>query len=46
MSTRSSARTIAVVTVVATLIVGFLLGAGSGTVMIYRLVSRFLSSIE
>ncbi len=27
-------------------IVGFLLGAGSGTVMIYRLVSRFLSSIE
>ena len=28
------------------LIVGFLLGAGSGTVMIYRLVSRFLKTIE
>jgi F0F1-type ATP synthase assembly protein I len=27
-------------------IVGFLLGAGSGTVMIYRLVSRFLKTIE
>jgi ATP synthase protein I len=26
-------------------IVGFLIGAGSGTVMIYRLVSRFLKSI-
>lgn len=28
------------------LIVGFLVGAGSGTVMIYRLVSRFLKTIE
>jgi F0F1-type ATP synthase assembly protein I len=28
------------------LIVGFLAGAGSGTVMIYRLVSRFLKTIE
>ena len=27
-------------------IVGFLLGAGSGTVMIYRLVSRFLKTLE
>lgn len=27
-------------------IVGFLLGAGSGTAMIYRLVSRFLKTIE
>lgn len=27
-------------------IVGFLAGAGSGTVMIYRLVSRFLNTIE
>lgn len=27
-------------------IVGFLLGAGSGTVMIYRLVSRFLETLE
>ena len=27
-------------------IVGFLIGAGSGTVMIYRLVSRFLNTIE
>lgn len=27
-------------------IVGFLVGAGSGTVMIYRLVSRFLKTIE
>jgi F0F1-type ATP synthase assembly protein I len=27
-------------------IVGFLLGAGSGTVMIYRLVSRFLRTID
>ena len=27
-------------------IVGFLAGAGSGTVMIYRLVSRFLRTIE
>ena len=27
-------------------IVGFLIGAGSGTVMIYRLVSRFLKTIE
>jgi F0F1-type ATP synthase assembly protein I len=27
-------------------IVGFLLGAGAGTVMIYRLVSRFLKTIE
>jgi F0F1-type ATP synthase assembly protein I len=27
-------------------IVGFLIGAGSGTVMIYRLVSRFLTTIE
>ena len=27
-------------------IVGFLAGAGSGTVMIYRLVSRFLKTIE
>jgi F0F1-type ATP synthase assembly protein I len=26
--------------------VGFLLGAGSGTVLIYRLVSRFLESID
>jgi len=26
-------------------IVGFLAGAGSGTVMIYRLVSRFLATI-
>lgn len=28
------------------LIVGFLLGAGTGTMMIYRLVSRFLKTIE
>jgi ATP synthase protein I len=28
------------------LIVGFLIGAGTGTVMIYRLVSRFLKTIE
>lgn len=28
------------------LIVGFLIGAGSGTVMIYRLVSRFLKTIK
>jgi ATP synthase protein I len=27
-------------------IVGFLVGAGSGTVMIYRLVSRFLKTID
>ena len=27
-------------------IVGFLLGAGSGTGMIYRLVSRFLKTIQ
>ena len=27
-------------------IVGFLIGAGSGAVMIYRLVSRFLKTIE
>jgi F0F1-type ATP synthase assembly protein I len=27
-------------------IIGFLLGAGSGTVMIYRLVSRFLKTIQ
>ncbi|HEX4898696.1 MAG TPA: AtpZ/AtpI family protein [Candidatus Limnocylindrales bacterium] len=27
-------------------IVGFFAGAGSGTVMIYRLVSRFLKTIE
>jgi F0F1-type ATP synthase assembly protein I len=27
-------------------IVGFLLGAGSGTVLIYRLVSRFLESLD
>lgn len=27
-------------------IVGFLAGAGSGTVMIYRLISRFLKTIE
>ena len=27
-------------------IVGFFLGAGSGTVMIYRLVSRFLETID
>jgi F0F1-type ATP synthase assembly protein I len=27
-------------------LVGFLLGAGSGTVMIYRLVSRFLESMD
>ena len=27
-------------------IIGFLLGAGSGTVMIYRLVTRFLKTIE
>jgi ATP synthase protein I len=27
-------------------IVGFLVGAGSGTLMIYRLVSRFLKTIE
>ena len=27
-------------------IVGFLLGAGSGTVMIYRLVSRFLKTLS
>lgn len=27
-------------------IVGFLAGAGAGTVMIYRLVSRFLKTIE
>jgi F0F1-type ATP synthase assembly protein I len=27
-------------------IVGFFLGAGSGTVMIYRLVSRFLRTLD
>ena len=27
-------------------IVGFLVGAGSGTLMIYRLVSRFLKTIQ
>jgi ATP synthase protein I len=27
-------------------IVGFLIGAGSGTMMIYRLVSRFLKTIK
>jgi ATP synthase protein I len=27
-------------------IVGFLIGAGSGTLMIYRLVSRFLKTIQ
>jgi F0F1-type ATP synthase assembly protein I len=27
-------------------IVGFLLGAGSGTVLIYRLVSRFLETFD
>jgi ATP synthase protein I len=27
-------------------IIGFLIGAGSGTVMIYRLVSRFLKTID
>jgi F0F1-type ATP synthase assembly protein I len=27
-------------------IVGFFLGAGSGTVMIYRLVSRFLETLD
>ena len=27
-------------------LVGFLLGAGSGTLMIYRLVSRFLESMD
>ena len=27
-------------------LVGFLGGAGAGTVMIYRLVSRFLKTIE
>lgn len=27
-------------------IVGFLLGAGSGTVLIYRVVSRFLETID
>ena len=27
-------------------ILGFFLGAGSGTVLIYRLVSRFLKTIE
>ena len=27
-------------------IVGFLVGAGSGTVMIYRLVTRFLETID
>jgi ATP synthase protein I len=27
-------------------IVGFLVGAGSGTVMIYRLVSRFLKTMD
>ncbi|HEY2324605.1 MAG TPA: hypothetical protein VGJ82_17225 [Thermoanaerobaculia bacterium] len=36
MSTRSSARAIAVVTVVATLIVGFLLGVVADRVWIYR----------
>ena len=28
------------------LIVGFLIGAGSGTLMIYRLISRFLKTIQ
>jgi ATP synthase protein I len=27
-------------------IVGFLIGAGTGTLMIYRLVTRFLNTIE
>ncbi|HEV8433904.1 MAG TPA: hypothetical protein VGR95_10865 [Thermoanaerobaculia bacterium] len=41
MSTRSSARTIAVVTVVATLIVGFLLGVVADRVWLYRHGPRF-----
>ena len=28
------------------LIIGFLVGAGAGTLMIYRLISRFLKTIE
>ena len=28
------------------MIVGFLLGAGSGTVLIYRVVSRFLEALD
>jgi Spy/CpxP family protein refolding chaperone len=41
VSTRSSARTIAVVTVVATLIVGFLLGVVADRVWLYRHGPRF-----
>jgi F0F1-type ATP synthase assembly protein I len=33
-------------TVPVLMIVGFLAGAGAGTLMIYRLVSRFLKTIE
>jgi len=33
-------------TVPVSVIVGFLFGAGSGTVMIYRLVSRFLKTLD
>ena len=41
MSTRSSARAIAVVTVIATLIVGFLLGVVADRVWLYRHGPRF-----
>ena len=46
MSTRSSARTIAVVTVVATLIVGFLLGVVADRVWLYRHGPRFGSHAQ
>ena len=46
MSTRSSARTIAVVTVVATLIVGFLLGVVADRVWLYRHGPRFGSRAQ
>ena len=46
MSTRSSARAIAVVTVVATLIVGFLLGVVADRVWLYRHGPRFPSRAQ
>lgn len=46
MSTRSSARTIAVVTVIATLIVGFLIGVVADRVWLYRHGPRFGSRAQ
>jgi len=46
VSTRSSARTIAVVTVIATLIVGFLIGVVADRVWLYRHGPRFGSRAQ